>query len=333
MDRTWRRDLTQHEIDAVFLNLQRGGTGKDAAAAAIPFDFRRPDRIPKSQIRAIHLLHDNFVRSLVSSLSAYLRTYLVVNLVSVEQLSYLEFLEGLPSPTCMVSLGLKPYEGYAVLEMNPSLVFPMIEILLGGTGKTSTSIRREITEIEQNLLEGIFRIVLHDLKEAWRSVATIDFSIETLETEPQFLQILAPNEAVVCIGIEVRVGETIGMMNFAIPSINIKMMRQKFDQQWFVRRAESTGVEQVRILKLIGSACLEAEAQLRGPKLLMRDLIEIQTGDVLALDFPLDRKLTVLLNGKPKFQGSLVTTARKRGIAIETLYEDGIPGPPSSEDA
>ena len=83
------RELSQQEIDAVFRNLQ-DRKGDDAPTA---FDFRRPDRIAKSQLRAIHLLHDNFVRNLVSSLSAYLRSYLIVNLVSVEQLSYAEFLE------------------------------------------------------------------------------------------------------------------------------------------------------------------------------------------------------------------------------------------------
>src|SRR5205814_9248817 len=156
------RQLSQQEIDDVFLTAH----DKKREAPAIKFDFRRPDRIPKSQVRAIHLLHDNFVRNLVSSLSAYLRSYLTVNLVSVEQLSYAEFLDGLPSPTCIVSLSLSPYDGNGVLELNPSLVFPILEMLLGGTGKSSSSIQRDITEIEQKLLDGLFRIVLHDLREA-----------------------------------------------------------------------------------------------------------------------------------------------------------------------
>ena len=152
------RQLSQQEIDAVFQNMQ----DHKREAPAVHFDFRRPDRIPKSQVRAIHLLHDTFVRNLVSSLSAYLRSYLTVNLVSVEQLSYAEFLDGLPSPTCIVSLGLSPYDGNGVLELNPSLVFPILEMLLGGTGKSSTAIQRDITEIEQKLLDGLFRIILHD---------------------------------------------------------------------------------------------------------------------------------------------------------------------------
>ncbi len=92
-----------------------------------------------------------------------------MNLVSVEQLSYAEFLDGLPSPTCIVSLGLSPYDGNGVLELNPSLVFPILEMLLGGTGKGSGNIQRDITEIEQKPLDGVFRIILHDLREAWKA--------------------------------------------------------------------------------------------------------------------------------------------------------------------
>src|SRR6266699_1842509 len=125
------RQLSQQEIDAVFQNMQGRQTERAGAKRAALFDFRRPDRIAKSQLRAIHQLHDNFVRNLVSSLSAFLRSYLIVNLVSVEQLSYAEFLEGLPSPTCLVSMGLRPYDGNAVLELNPSLTFPVLEMLLG----------------------------------------------------------------------------------------------------------------------------------------------------------------------------------------------------------
>src|SRR5450631_450007 len=130
------RQLTQQEIDAVFQNTQGGQKAqKTGTKRAALFDFRRPDRIAKSQLRAIHQLHDNFVRNLVSSLSAYLRSYLIINLVSVEQLSYAEFLDGLPSPTCIVSLGLSPYDGNGILQLNPSLVFPILEMLLGGSGK------------------------------------------------------------------------------------------------------------------------------------------------------------------------------------------------------
>jgi flagellar motor switch protein FliM len=313
------RQLSQSEIDTVFQSLQAQSGDNQPAKKAELFDFRRPDRIAKSQLRAIHLLHDNFVRNLVSSLSAYLRTYLIVNLVSVEQLSYAEFLECLPSPTCIVSLGMKPYDGNAVLELNSSLIFPILEILLGGNGKTSTTIQREITEIEQNLLDGLFRIILRDLKEAWKGVTNIEFNIDSLETEPQFLQILAPSEAVVAIAIEIRMGETIGMMNIALPSIIIKMMRQKFDQQWSVRKTQSTSNEQVRILDLIRPAIVSAQVLLDGPTLLLEDMMKLEEGDVLTFDYSVDKPLDLLINGKLKFHGQIATVGQKLGFVVDEV--------------
>jgi flagellar motor switch protein FliM len=316
------RQLIQQEIDAVFQTAPGRQTDRPGSRRATPFDFRRPDRIAKSQLRAIHQLHDNFVRNLVSSLSAYLRTYLIVNLVSVEQLSYSEFLECLPSPTCIASLGLKPYDGNAVLELNSSLIFPILEILLGGDGKLQFNTQREITEIEQVLLDGLLRLILRDLHEAWTFVTPIDFSIESIETEPQFLQILAPTEAVVAVAIEIRIGDSIGMMNIAMPSIIIKMMRQKFDQQWTLRKSASTDEEQSRVLNLIRGSALASEVLLSGPQILLRDLMNLETGDVLSFDFPASRSLDLTLNGQTRYQGKIVSAGRRTAFRVtECLRE------------
>jgi flagellar motor switch protein FliM len=236
--------------------------------------------------------------------------------VSVEQLSYSEFLECLPSPTCLASLGLKPYDGNAVLELNSSLIFPILEILLGGDGKLQFTAKREITEIEQVLLDGLLRLILRDLREAWTLVTPIDFTIENIETEPQFLQILAPTEAVVAVAIEIRIGESIGMMNIAMPSIIIKMMRQKFDQQWTLRKSASTEQEQARILNLLRSAELPSEVLLSGPQLLLRDLVNLEEGDILSFEFPAGRPLDLLLNGQPKYLGEIVNAGRRAAFLV-----------------
>jgi flagellar motor switch protein FliM len=316
------RQLTQQEIDAVFQNMQ----DRRRETPAVRFDFRRPDRIPKSQVRAIHLLHDTLVRNLVSSLSAYLRSYLTVNLVSVEQLSYAEFLDGLPSPTCMVSLGLAPYDGNGVLELNPSLVFPIIEMLLGGTGKASGAIQRDITEIEQKLLDGLLRIILHDLREAWRPVTCVDFTIDSMETEPQLLNNLAPNEAVVAFGIEIRNGESVGMMNIAMPSIVIKMMRQKFDQQWSVRKTHASVHEQARVLRLLRDAQFALEARLEGPTVTVNDLLQLSEGNLLVFDYPVDRPVELLVNGTRKFTVQVAGSGKRRACVIEQIRRPAAQG-------
>jgi flagellar motor switch protein FliM len=313
------RVLSQDEIDNVFRNMRDSSKDDDPAKRAVPYDFRRPDRIAKDQLRAIHLLHENFARSLASSLSAYLRAYVMVNLVSVEQLSFIEFTQCLPSPTCLVSLGMKPCDGNAVLELNPQLVFPVLEMLLGGTGKSNAKITREITEIEQSILEGLLRIILHDLREAWRVVTTINFTIEGHETEPALLQILAPNEAVVAVSIEVRVGDNTGMMNMGIPSIIIKMLRQKFDQQWSVRKTESTEGEQARILGLVEDSTVRVDARLNGPILTVEDLMALDEGDVLTFDYPVEKTLSLMVNGKLKYSGGVGTNGRKKAFLIRDL--------------
>src|SRR5262249_2697105 len=319
----------QQEIDAVFSNMR----DQRRETPAVRFDFRRPDRIPKSQVRAIHLLHDTFVRNLVSSLSAYLRSYLTVNLVSVEQLSYAEFLDGLPSPTCMVSLGLRPYDGNGVLELNPSLVFPILEMLLGGTGKSSPAIQRDVTEIEQKLLDGLFRIILHDLREACKPVTSVDFTIESMESEPQLLHILAPNEAVVAIGIEMRIGESVGMMNIAMPSIVIKMMRQKFDQQWSVRKTHASVAEQARVLRLLRESDRSIEARLEGPTLRVQDLLNLSEGHLLVFDYPVERSVEVLVNGRRKYTAQMVGAGKRRGCLIEQVRVVPAQGKISDEGA
>ena len=323
------RQLSQQEIDAVFQNAQ----DRKREVSAIRFDFRRPDRIPKSQVRAIHLLHDTFVRNLVSSLSAYLRSYLAVNLVSVEQLSYAEFLDGLPSPTCMVSLGLKPYDGQGVLELNPSLVFPILEMLLGGSGKTTINIQRDITEIEQKLLDGLLRIILQDLREAWRVVTAVDFTVAAMETEPQLLHILAPNEAVVAIAVEVRIGETVGMMNIAMPSIVIKMMRQKFDQQWSLRKTHASQAEEERVLRFLRDASLVLEARLTGPTLTVQDLLGLEEGQLLTFDHPVGRPVDMEVNGGRKFSGRVVTTGKKRAFQVEEMRRPPYQGRTSGDES
>jgi flagellar motor switch protein FliM len=313
--------LSPQQMHDVLRNLRDAQPDDDPSKRAQAYDFRRPDRIAKDQLRAIQLLHENFARSLASSLSAYLRAYVAVNLIAVEQLSFMEFSQCLPSPSCLVSLGLRPYEGNAVLELNPGLVFPIIEMLLGGGTRTALKINREITEIEQSVLDGMFRITLQDLKTAWHPVTPLEFTIEAHETEPQLLRILAPNEAVVAVSLEVKIGENSGMMNIGIPSIVVKMLRNKFDQQWSIRKSESTENEQARVLRLVGQAQMRLDGRLNGPTMRVEDLMDIQNDDVLTFDYPVGRLVDLTVNGKLKYRGRVVGSGRKRAFEIEEVFK------------
>jgi flagellar motor switch protein FliM len=216
---------------------------------------------------------------------------------------------------------MKPYDGNAILEINSALIFPLIEILLGGNGKIPFTTQREVTEIEQAVLNGFFEVVLRDLGEAWNPVTRFDFAIEKIVAEPQMLQVMAPAEAVVAVAIEIRIGEAIGMMNIAMPSLNIRMMRQKFDQQWQVRKAPPTPADQARVMKLIAQSELRGEVRLNGPQLRLRDLIDLGEGDVLGLEYPVGQAMDLLVSGKQKFRGEIVNSSNRAAFRVTERCE------------
>lgn len=309
------RALSQDDIDSVFQKQKNKGSD-DLSRKAKPYDFRRPDRIAKDQLRAVQMVHENFARNLSSSLSAYLRAYVGVTLVSVEQLAFTEFTQPMASPTFMVALGLKPLDGHAVLEMSPSLVFPVLEMLLGGKGTNSEGLDRKVTEIEQSILDDVLRIILHDLRAAWQAVTPIEFSIDSHETEPSLVQVLGPGEAVVAIGLEMHAGEAVGMLNLGIPSVIIKMLRRKFDQQWSLERTQPTEKDHRRILNLIGLAPLRLDVRLAGPTVQFQTLLALKEDDILAFDYPLERPLQVTVNGKVKYRGEVLQSSNLRAVKL-----------------
>jgi flagellar motor switch protein FliM len=315
--------LSQDEIDRLFKEYGKAIDERAGARAMVAYDFRRPDRIPKEQLRAIHLMHDFLARNLASSMGAYLRAYVTVSLVSVEQLSFGEFLQYLPTPTCISNISLTPTEGNAVLDLNPSLVFPMLDILLGGSGGVSPQDTRELTEIEISILEGVIRLVLHDLTEAWAPVGDIKFEIEATETQPQLMQILSPNEAIVAIGFEITMGDARGMMNFGIPSILVKMMGQGFEQQWSIRRRASSETEQARMRHLVKRLPMDLEARIKGTHMRLRDLLKLGAGDVVSLEVPVRRPAQINVNGVRKFEGEIVIAGNQRGLVVDRLCEEG----------
>jgi flagellar motor switch protein FliM len=311
------RQLSQDEIDAVFQSRQGAVTSRPEERA-VPFDFEKPDRIPKSQLRVIRFLHENFVRTLSSSFSAYLRAYSSGHLVSVEQIPYATFLDGLPLNTCMVSLSLLPYGDNAVLEISPSLIFPVLELLLGGKDAAIASMSRELTEMERHLLSNFFRLITTDLEQAWKEVDAVEFRVESLETKLRPARSLGPTEAVVAIGMEFRIDEGAGMINLAIPSITIKSMVQKFDQQESFRDAAPGDADQRQILKLLNRASIILEPRMIS-RLSVRDLLALKVGSVVLLDHPTARSVACAANGKTKFEGEIICADEQMDFVIDRV--------------
>src|SRR5438874_5025172 len=160
------------------------------------YNFKRPDRISKHQLRSLHFIHDRFARNFSSSISAYLRTLVDVVLEETSQISYAEFLGGASDPTCFAALSLRPLEGSAAIEIRPEIVFPIIDRLLGGVGSPMQEMR-PMTEIEQSVIQAAMKLLVDNLREAWKPVYAIDFSIANKKIHPHLVQIVAPNEMVI----------------------------------------------------------------------------------------------------------------------------------------
>ena len=323
--------LTQEEVDALLEAVADGDEGAlpeveedvHAPERAAPsrkfiiYNFRRPERISKEQLRSLHFMHDRFARNFSASLSAYLRTITEVNLVSVEQLSYAEFLLSLPDPTSFNAISMKPLEGNAALELSPSLAFPMIDKLLGGPGMP-LEIDRSITEIEQNIIEGVIKLALEDLMDIWLQTIEVEMKVEARETSPQLVQIVAPNEVVVLVVFEVKIGEVSGLMNFCVPTSLIEPITGKFDQEYSSGGPRSIDPDDIiRMKHHLLDAKQGVSAEIPGTMVSVNDLVNLRRGDLLILEYDQKSNASLSVNGIPKLTGAVVNKAGQRCFVVK----------------
>ncbi|EKI7512390.1 flagellar motor switch protein FliM, partial [Campylobacter lari] len=222
--------LSQEEIDAL-LEVVDDDSDESAASSKLEeledkrdivvYDFKRPNRVSKEQLRSIKGIHDKLARNLASQISSMMRSIVEIKLHSVDQMTYGEFLMSLPSPTSFNVFSIKPLDGNCVLEINPSIAFPMIDRLLGGQGESFDTLR-ELTEIELNLLDSILRIIMQRLKESWMNVTEIYPSVEAKESSPNVVQIVSQNEIVIMVVMEIIIGNSSGMVNICYPVVHLE---------------------------------------------------------------------------------------------------------------
>jgi flagellar motor switch protein FliM len=319
--------LSQDEINALFSTMAGEGTGDSAAsqspAAPVPaaarYDFCRSDRLAKDQIRTIHQIHTQFARHLTSSLAAYLRALVEVSLISVDQVSYSDFVKQVSDPTLFCALSMLPLHGNIAMEISPPLAFPVIDILLGGPGKAPTE-NRPFTEIEMQIIDGFIKMAFRGLKEAWRPLVDLNPKVEAAETKPQMLQVVAMGEAVVAIGFEVKVGEASGMLNLCIPSIMLKMNRALFDHQRQRQHPDAGDSEFDKISETLPSACISLTSEIRDRAVVIEDLLNVGVGDTIQLNHPVDDPVVLNVSGVPKFLGRIIERRGKRAFEISHKY-------------
>ena len=314
--------LSQEEIDALLevvddpSDAEIVTNNSEESQKVMIYDFKRPNRVSKEQLRSIKSIHDKLARNLSSHISTVLRTIIEINLQSVDQMTYGEFLMSIPSPTSFNIFSLKPLEGDAVLELNPSIVFPMLDRLLGGEGR-SYDIDRELSDIELNLLDTILRIIMSKLKEAWDSVFDFFPTIEAKETSPNVVQIVAQNEIVIIIVLEVTIGDISGMINIAYPVIFLESILSKMSNRDIIISESNTKKSKNKELKdLIKRADIEAEAILGETTLSLKEILDLEVGSVIRLDREVSDIVKISIDKKDIFKAKMSVDEYKKILEI-----------------
>jgi len=307
------RILTPEELAAL---AQPAGVGVDTRSSQpiVPYDFRRPDRVSKDQIRSLQYLHDRFARNAATSLAAFLRTTTEITVVSVEQFAYSDFLMALPDPTAFYAMSMPPAESLAALELNPAVAFAIVNRLLGGSDHAPPP-QRALTDIEQNIVDSAIKVVLEHLTETWKAVTGISFQIHGRETRPQMLQVVSWNEVVVHLGFDVRIGDTRGLMNLCVPATLIEACASSFVQSWQHTRRDLTNVEQEWLVGNLGRMPLSVTAELQ-TRLRTSEVIALAPGHLLNLGVPSHEDISVRVGRLVKFKGRLAASGERAAVQI-----------------
>ncbi len=282
--------LSQDEIDQLLTAISSGDIETEDVHQATDqrkikiYDFKRPDKFSKEQIRTVSIMHETFARLTTTSLSAQLRSLVQVHVASVDQLTYEEFIRSIPNPTTLAVINMDPLKGSAILEIDPAITFSIIDRLFGGQGE-GAKVTRDLTDIEQSVMEGIIVRILGNMREAWSQVIDLRPRLGQIETNPQFAQIVPPTEMVVLVTLETKVGEVEGMMNFCIPYLTIEPIISKLSAQyWYSSVRRGTTTENLNILReRLATIAVSMIAEIGRMDLTVRDVLSLRKGDVIRL--------------------------------------------------
>jgi flagellar motor switch protein FliM len=248
------------------------------------YDFKRPDKFSKEQMRTLSFIHEAFARLTGTSLSGAVNSLVSLHVASVDQLSYEEFLRSIPNPTTLCVINMDPLNGSILLEIDPSVTFTIIDKLFGGQGENVKQ-ARELTDIEKAVIEGKVVQLLGNVREAWSSVIEIRPRLVHIETNPQFAQLIPFNEMVALITLETRIGDMEGMMNFCIPYITIESIQSKLTTQYMHSsiRSETSSESLLIMKKNLDKAKVALSAEIGNLDITVRDVLSLKAGDVIRL--------------------------------------------------
>jgi len=320
--------LSQEEIDAL---LSAVSYGEEVEVETEPtkveriintYDFRHPARVSKDQLRTLQNLHDNFARLLSATFSTLQRSVIEVTLVSVDQITYSEFIMSLSSPSCTYVFRMEPLDGISVIDFSQSVVFSFVDRLFGGRG-SSISADREITWIEKSVMNNIINRTLRDLERTWERIIPLECNVEMLETNPEFVQVVPASETVVLISFELKSDNVNGLINLCYPYITIEPIALRLGGQNLVSSAKEVPKEELmknrRRIELFDA---KVKAILGEATVTLNDLVGLKMGDVISLNKKMTDSVEVYVENELKFLGHAGYMGKNKAVEITNRVID-----------
>lgn len=273
--------LNQEEIDDMVRMARTGNVSAEAPTGPVvqPWDIRQAGQIGREQLRAINQLHDTFARNLSVAVGGYLRIAFDVSLASAEHLTYREFLQRVPEKTYLASIDLAPVGAVAVLQLDLAVAAPIIDVMLGGEGKNS-EITRDLTEIEEQVLEGIITIICRELQTTWQAI-TLQFVFGERQQLLQTQRLMPPEEKNLCLSFEIKMVETRGTLNLAIPAVVSNALLRKISADFSYQRPRSPIEARRRLEKKLLDCFFPVELSMPGLQVPLDSLADFVPGNVL----------------------------------------------------
>jgi flagellar motor switch protein FliM len=309
--------LDQEQINAMIRARRGQATAaqpvKPAHATVTDCDLRHPTHLTNEQVRAVTSLHEAVARNLSQSMSAYLRVGFEAAVVSVEQLTYSEFLGRLPDLTYLCALHVEPLAAAAVLQFDLQLGFPLIDLLLGGSGAAVNEVR-EATEIEEELLAGVVKLIARDLGTGW-SGAGFDIRFEERQLPAAAQRLMRPSERTLVVSFELAIPQVRGTLNVAFPAVAAGALLRKL-QRDAAPRSKTQAAPEAMIRNLLLDCDFSVRLELPKAAVSMRELVDMQVGSILTLDHAIGENIVVSANNVELFQARPVRTERHRGAQL-----------------
>lgn len=324
--------LSQDQIDALLSALDSGSASlqsiqeKGQSGDVRPYDFRHPSKFSREHTHTLHAIHESFGRLLGTQLTTQMRLPVQLEVASVDQLTYDEFMRSITNPTVVMIYRLLPLDGSILFEFTPGTAISIIERLLGGPGSISGR-PRELTDIEQTLMTNVMNKGMASFKEAWKHILPdLEPVIQALETNPRFVQICAPNDSVLVISFEMKLGESQGSMRLCLPYPTIEPVLSNMQQQFFMggswRKDESHALSE-ELRRSINQIEVRLALLLGYTDITVRDLLNLQVGDVIQLNTQIHDSLPVTVEQNCKFLARPGILGRQMAAQITAIIDEG----------